>query len=277
MEDKIKLFTIESKPFLKWAGGKHKLVSMLMEKLGRGSRLVEPFVGSGAVFMGGNFEKYLLCDSNNDLISLFINLKNNPEDILREVKDLFTPAANSEESFYAIRDEFNKTEQGCLRRNAIFVYLNKHAFNGLCRYNSKGKFNVPYGRYAAPKAPVTEMMLFSEKSQLAEFKCMGFEETFNCLEQGDVVYCDPPYVPLSATSSFTSYHTNGFNPSDQKLLALKAKEARSKGHKVVMSNHDTEFTREIYSEAEIFSLDVRRSISSKSSTRGNAKEIIAVF
>ena len=277
MENKSKLFTIASKPFLKWAGGKHKLVNVLMEKLGHGTRLVEPFVGSGAVFMGVNFEKYLLCDSNNDLIPLFNNLKNNPEELLREVKDLFTPAANTEESFYTIRDEFNKAEQGCLRRNAIFVYLNKHAFNGLCRYNSKGKFNVPYGRYTAPKPPIAEMLLFSEKSQLAEFECLGFEEAFNRLEQGDVIYCDPPYVPLSATSSFTSYHTNGFNPFDQKLLALKAMEARGKGLRVVMSNHDTEFTREIYSEAEIFSLDVRRSISSKSSTRGNAKEIIAVF
>lgn len=277
MKNNSKLFGIESKPFLKWAGGKHKLVSVLMEKLGRNGRLVEPFVGSGAVFMGGNFEKYLLCDSNNDLITLFNNLKNNPDELLKEVNDLFVPATNTEESFYAIREEFNRAEHGCLRRNAIFVYLNKHAFNGLCRYNSKGKFNVPYGRYAAPKAPIAEMLLFSEKSQLAEFQCAGFEETFNHLKQGDVIYCDPPYVPLSATSSFTSYHTNGFNPSDQKLLALKAREASAKGHKVVISNHDTDFTREIYSDAEIFALDVRRSISSKSSTRGNAREIIAVF
>lgn len=268
---------IFSKPFLKWAGGKHKLVPIINEKLGKGRRLVEPFVGSGAVFMGTNFDSYLLCDANNDLIDLYNNLKVSSKELIKETLKLFEQRNNVEEKYYELREEFNNLDEKSIRKSALFIYLNKHAFNGLCRYNAKGKFNVPYGRYKTTKAPILEMQVFAEKSKLAEFICCDFEETFNKLQQGDVIYCDPPYVPLSITSSFTSYHVNQFGATQQEQLANCANIAKSNGYKVVISNHDTEYTRKIYANAVIDTLEVRRSISSKAETRGLAKELLAIF
>jgi DNA adenine methylase len=146
MKDTNKLSDIKSKPFLKWAGGKHKLVEVLAESLADGDRLVEPFVGSGAVFMGTNYKRYLLCDTNADLIGLFNNLKNNTDKLVKEAQEFFSGKYKTEEAFYELREKFNKLEADDITKSALFVYLNKHAFNGLCRYNSKGFFNVPFGR-----------------------------------------------------------------------------------------------------------------------------------
>lgn len=268
---------ILSKPFLKWAGGKSKLVPILSEHLGFAGRLVEPFVGSGAVFMGTDFDEYLLCDSNPDLIGLFNNLKNFPKDLILQVNEIFCGKYNNEEAFYAIRNEFNQLSSDDLRKSVLFVYLNKHAFNGLCRYNNKGFFNVPYGRYISPTAPIKEMDLFSRKSRRAEFICADFSKTFDMIRDGDVVYCDPPYAPLSSSSNFTAYSKGAFNDENQECLAKLAESCKEKNVKVVISNHDTDFTRKIYSKAVLHELDVHRSISSKSNTRGKVGELIAVF
>jgi DNA adenine methylase len=270
---------IVSKPFLKWAGGKSKLVPLIESHIGSRGRLVEPFVGSGAVFMGTRFDRYLLADSNKDLIALFNVLKQSFAATLTEIERLFQPQFNTESSFYELRKEFNELADltDAVRKSALFVYLNKHAFNGLCRYNARGQFNVPFGRYEHPVVPARELEAFAAKSDLAQFKCLDYRSTFAQLEPGDVVYCDPPYVPLSKTASFTSYDKGGFGESEQRDLAAHARGAQRRGNLVVISNHDTEFTRELYESAEIVSIDVRRSISSKAATRGNAKEIIAVF
>lgn len=269
--------TILSKPFLKWAGGKSRLVPILGEHLGSGRRLVEPFVGSGAVFMGTDFDEYLLCDSNPDLIGLFNNLKYNTQDLISQVKDIFGGQYGSEEAFYELRNEFNELSPESLRKSVLFIYLNRHAFNGLCRYNSKGFFNVPYGRYTMPPAPVKEMELFAEKSKKADFLCLDFQQTFDMVMEGDVVYCDPPYASLSSSSGFTAYSRGSFNDGQQEHLSRLAQGCKGRNVKVVISNHDTEFTRGIYSTAVLHELDVHRSISSKSSTRGKVGELIAVF
>jgi DNA adenine methylase len=273
----LELPTIKSKPFLKWAGGKTKLVPIISDTLGSATRLVEPFAGSGAVFMGTSYKSYLLCDSNADLIGLFNNLKTSTNLLLLEIERLFTGMYNTESAFYELREEFNQLEAHDIRKSAIFVYLNKHAFNGLCRYNSKGGFNVPYGRYKSPSSPITELNLFAKKSQIAEFKCLDFIDAFNLINKNDVVYCDPPYVPISATSNFTSYAKGIFNETNQRELANQAILAKNKGIRVVISNHDTNLTREIYLGSTIKTLNVRRSISSKASTRGDVKEIIAIY
>jgi DNA adenine methylase len=277
MKDTNKLIDIQSKPFLKWAGGKHKLVEVLAKSLADGDRLVEPFVGSGAVFMGTNYKQYLLCDTNADLIGLFNNLKNNTDKLVKETQGFFSGKYKNEEAFYELSEKFNKLEANDITKSALFVYLNKHAFNGLCRYNSKGFFNVPFGRYTNPKLPINEMLLFAEKAQIAEFKCLDFVETFKLINKGDVVYCDPPYVPLSATSSFTTYAKGDFKLDEQQGLADEANKAKKEGIRVVISNHDLEITREMYKNADITDIDVRRNISSKASTRGKVKEIIAIF
>jgi DNA adenine methylase len=268
---------IISKPFLKWAGGKSKLVPTLSEFLGKNGRLVEPFVGSGAVFMGTEFKDYFLCDSNPDLIALFNNLKSSPEALIKHVSNIFDGKFNTESAFYDLRTEFNELSSQDLRKSVLFVYLNKHAFNGLCRYNTTGFFNVPYGRYASPTAPIKELELFSLKAKLAEFLCADFSTTFDFLREGDVVYCDPPYVPLSSSSNFTAYSKGSFNSESQKHLAILAEKAKDKNIRVVISNHDTEFTRLLYSKSIIHEIKVHRSISSKSSSRGKVSELIAVF
>lgn len=268
---------ISSKPFLKWAGGKYKLATKINENLIEGKRFVEPFVGSGAVFMNTNYSTYLLCDTNADLIGLYNNIKNKFEELYAIIETLFDGTYNTEEIFYKLRDEFNTLASDDVRKSAIFVYLNKHAFNGLCRYNSKGKFNVPYGRYTKPTMPKDELIAFKSKVGIAEFKCQNFEQTFEELKEGDVVYCDPPYVPLSATSSFTSYATNEFGAHEQVKLAECANKAKRKNIHVLISNHDLQITRDLYSGAKIISFDVKRSIASKAKSRKNVSELLAVF
>ena len=239
--------------------------------------MVEPFLGSAALFLNTSFKKYLLCDTNLDLINLYNNLKNNPENLLSETKKLFTKYNNTEEQFYILRNKFNLLKQKDLEKSALFIYLNKHAFNGLCRYNAKGIFNVPYGRYKSPEFPKEKMYNFAHKSQNAVFKWQDFNITFAEARKGDIFYCDPPYVPLSATSSFTSYASNKFRLKDQELLANNAYELKSKGIQCIISNHDLEYTRQLYNKAKIFNLKVQRNIASKLTSRKRVGEIIAVF
>jgi len=140
------------KPFLKWAGGKYRIVHRIREQLPPGHRLVEPFVGSGAVFLNLDYPGYLLCDNNADLINLFQVLKEEGETFVKYCRDYFTPASNREEEYYRFRSEFNRTGNK-KQKAALFLYLNRHGYNGLCRYNSSGEFNTPFGRYVKPYFP----------------------------------------------------------------------------------------------------------------------------
>jgi len=264
------------KPFLKWAGGKYRLVERIREALPKGNRLIEPFVGSGAVFMNTDHSSYLLSDVNADLIFLFQQLKEEGPTFIEYCKSFFTASNNSEEVFYEFREKFNSTKDP-REKAALFVYLNRHCFNGLCRYNSKGKFNVPFGRYKSPPFAEAEMIAFHEKAKRATFLQSDFRTIMLNAQSGDVVYCDPPYVPLSKTSNFTDYAAGGFGYEQQTLLAELAEELRSRGVPVLISNHDTDFTRDAYKAAEIKAFDVQRFISSNSSNRGKAAELLAVF
>ena len=265
------------KAFLKWAGGKSRTAEDIKKYLVNGKRLVEPFVGSGAIFLTTTFEEYLLCDTNIDLINLYNNLKKSPDELLEKTDEFFSSENNTESKFYELREEFNALESKDIRKSALFVYLNKHAFNGLCRYNRKGFFNVPYGRYKSPKCPLEEMKAFSVKAKFATFKCQDFEKTFKETTKGDVIYCDPPYVPLSVTSSFTSYSKYDFDLEDQHRLANRAKTSQSRGIRCVISNHDLDVTRKMYKMSDIHEISVQRNIASESSSRKKIKEIIAVF
>jgi DNA adenine methylase len=264
------------KPFLKWAGSKFKIVDRVRTALPQGSRLVEPFVGSGAVFMNTDFDSYLLADSNRDVIDLFNAVKHDGLEFIEYAKQLFLPHNNEAGAFYELRQEFNDSAPGH-RRSALFVYLNRHCFNGLCRYNSKGKFNVPFGRYDSPGFPEAELIAFSAKSRRAEFIHEDFRTTMRSATLGDVVYCDPPYVPLSATANFSDYTAEGFGVAEQRELALLATELSARGVPVVISNHDTEFTRLAYQAAAIEAFGVQRFISSNAANRGKAAELLAVF
>lgn len=265
------------KAFLKWAGGKSRISSEIKFHFKEGSRLVEPFVGSGALFLNTSFENYLLCDTNSDLINLYKNLKNFPDKLISKTKKMFSKKNNSEDQFYINRERFNLLNSEDLEKSALFIYLNKHAFNGLCRYNSRGYFNVPFGKYKNPEFPEIKMYNFADKSQKAIFKCQDFTKTFAEIKDDDIVYCDPPYVPLSATSNFTSYSKNDFNFKDQEQLAKCAAHLKSKGVQCIISNHNLEITRNLYKKSKIYEIEVQRNIASKSSSRVKVSELIAVF
>tara|TARA_B100000676_G_scaffold110692_2_gene110599 strand:+ start:3058 stop:3858 length:801 start_codon:yes stop_codon:yes gene_type:complete len=265
------------KSFLKWAGGKSKVVSQLKPLLRGGKRLVEPFVGSGALFLDSDYEEYLLCDTNSDLINLYLNLQKKGEELIKKTEMLFLPQNNTSDRYYEFRARFNALSGDDIEKSALFIYLNRHAFNGLCRYNKKGAFNVPFGKYHNPKFPVERMIDFSIRARKAEFKCQDFRETFKSVRADDVIYCDPPYIPLSETSSFTSYSKDKFDLSDHADLAKEAIHAKRQGSQCLISNHDLDLTRELYREALIYELLVQRNIASRSASRLKIAEIVAVF
>lgn len=264
------------KPFLKWAGNKYQIIQRISDVLPKGNKLIEPFVGSGAVFLNINFPRYVLADNNADLIHLYQILKDEGDEFIDYAKEFFTRKNNVEKKFYWLRDQFNATTDVHLK-SALFIYLNKHAYNGLCRYNLKGEFNVPFGRYTKPYFPEEEMRNFYKRAAKATFKHADFVKTMKAAKPGDVVYCDPPYVPLSPTASFTTYSPGGFGQHQQIQLAELAVDLSKNGVTVVISNHDTEFVHRAYAKAEIQKFNVQRFISCDGTKRGKAAEVLAIF
>ncbi len=263
--------------FLKWAGGKYGLVEDIQKHLPPARKLIEPFVGAGSVFLNTDFEHYLLADINPDLINLYNLLKQEPERYIAESKRFFTPQCNSKPFYLDVRAQFNAS-QDPFYRSLAFLYMNRFGFNGLCRYNKKGGFNVPFGSYKKPYFPEDELIYFAEKAKKATFVCEGYNETFKRARKGSVVYCDPPYAPLSTTANFTSYAGNGFSLDDQAALADVAERTASKrGIPVLISNHDTTLTRRLYHGATLNVVKVKRTISRNGGGRNKVDELLALF
>lgn len=270
----------KQRPFLKWAGGKYRLVDSIACNLPKGACLVEPFVGAGSVFLNTDFERYLLADINEDLINLFKVVKQDVEAYIQASRELFVhPKANTPEFYYAQRDAFNLSQDPFLR-SVIFLYLNRFGFNGLCRYNSKMEYNVPFGKNGKHYFPEKELRYFAEKAQRAEFLCADFEQVFQYLSKNPddyVVYCDPPYAPLKQETNFTQYAGEVFSLEKQILLALYAKAAGQQNIPVLISNHDTPFTRDIYRSAELTLIQVQRNIGKRADSRVKVAELLALF
>jgi DNA adenine methylase len=264
------------RPFLKWAGNKFNCLDKIIPFLPPGKRLIEPFAGSGAVFMNTHYAAHLMAESNLDLVNLFTCLQKEGELFIDFCHKYFNPETNNKELYYQIRIDFNQSLYN-RQRAAYFLYLNRHGYNGLCRYNSSGGYNVPFGQYTKIYFPLNEMKLFHEKSQSAQFIHQDFRKTFEYAERGDVIYCDPPYVPLLEKTNLLAYTGKLFSTEDQIELAELAKETAAKGIPVILSNHDTEFTRHHYCTAEIKSFYVPRYINCQAGLRKPAKELIAIF
>lgn len=263
--------------FLKWAGGKYSLVDEINTRLPEGNKLVEPFVGAGSVFLNSNFDKYLLNDVNPDLIALYKFVKRRPKTYVKDAKTLFTSKNNDSVYYYGLREEFNNSTDPYYR-SLLFLYLNRHGFNGLCRYNSSGGFNVPFGSYSKPYFPEEEIFMFSEKAKKATFSCQDFKRTFARARAGNVIYCDPPYVPLSATANFTSYAVGTFTQQEQLELAKRAERAAfERNIPVLISNHNTDFTRFAYGKAQQSFVNVARNISQDGNNRAKVSEIFAYY
>lgn len=265
------------KPFLKWPGNKYRYIEIILNSLPIGRRLIEPFTGSGSVFVNSFYPNYLLAEKNLDLITLFTFLQQEGAVFIEYCASFFSKETNLENKYYELRDKFNLSNNPRYK-SALFLYLNRHGYNGLCRYNSQGLYNVPFGCYEKPYFPKLEMHYFHKKSQQANFIFSDFRETFSQAQQGDIIYCDPPYTPLSSSANFVSYTHEKFSEVDHLDLAKLAMESSGKGIPVIISNHDTEFTRHHYRHADIISFPATRPITCRAASRKQPiQELIAVF
>ncbi|EMG9441063.1 Dam family site-specific DNA-(adenine-N6)-methyltransferase [Escherichia coli] len=267
------------RPFLKWAGGKYSLLPELDRLIPAGKRLVEPFVGGGSVFLNSDkHERFLLADVNADLINLYQMLAVVPESVIYEAMKSFRHL-NDAENYTVIREAFNAQRLDAVERAAAFLYLNRHCFNGLIRYNLDGFFNVGFGKYKAPYFPEEEIKAFKRKAHACVFMNAGFRRTLALAGDGDVVYCDPPYEPLPGTAGFTNYAAGGFSWDSQVELAESCVAAHQRGAKVVISNSTAPRVIELYEQHgfTLHRVSARRAISSKGSTRETASDVVATL
>ena len=256
---------------LKWAGNKTAIMSELKKHLPDGPRLVEPFAGSCAVMMATDYPYYLVADINPDLINLYQVIKEDVNSFIHLVERIFSKFT-TEEDYYKCRQFFNTVPLEPIEKAAYFLFLNRHCYRGLCRYNQRGLFNVPYGNYKKPYLPVDEIRAFAEKAVRATFICASYDETLAMLQAGDVVYCDPPY-----DGTFRGYHTAGFSDDDQYDLASILVRRSSEGHPIIVSNSDTRLIRSFYRKFTLHRISTKRSIGVAAGEGKKADELIAVL
>ncbi len=264
----------EAKPFIKWAGGKRQLLDELTKGLPEFENYHEPFIGGGALFFRLEAEDRIktayLSDSNDELINVYVAIKSHVSELVEEL--LSSKYANDEQAYYQMRSSRPETT---VKRAARFIYLNKTAFNGLYRVNSKGGFNVPFGRYSNPKILDRENLLLVHRAlQKDELYCGDFSVVLKKAREKDLVYLDPPYLPISRTSNFTGYTKNGFSEDDQKRLLNTFKELDSGGCYVMLSNSYTDFVADLYGEFYEETVYASRMINCKADRRGKVKELI---
>jgi len=266
------------RPFLKWAGNKFQCLAHILPHFPQKKRLIEPFAGSAAITLNTDFKQYWLSERNADLVALFHHIQQEGQDFINLCKSLFIPQNNNKDFYLKTRDKFNHTQDPRTRAQ-LFLFLNRHGYNGLCRYNLKGGYNVPFGHYIKPYFPEKELLAFYEKSKKHTIKLthLDFKDCMLQATKNDLIYCDPPYVPLSPSSSFTNYTGHGFNEHKQIELRDLAEKISARGATIIISNHDTPYTRELYKNAKILSFDAKRLINCKAELRRPVKEIIAIW
>ncbi|MFC1685597.1 DNA adenine methylase [Nanoarchaeota archaeon] len=261
---------------VKWVGGKKQLLEQFKPLFPKElNRYFEPFVGGGAIafYILKNFKpkEVILSDINEELINCLNIVKNNVEGLIKELKIL--KKNHNKEYYYLIRAK-NLSKLSKLQRASRFIYLNKTCFNGLYRVNSKGGFNVPIGSYKNPKICGEEdLREISELLRNAKIEVKQFYEISKEAKKGDFVYFDPPYHPLNKTS-FTTYTKDKFLEKEQELLAETFKRLNENGVKVMLSNSDTEFIKDLYRDFKINFVDATRMINSDASKRGKIKEVV---
>lgn len=265
------------KPFIKWAGGKRQLIKdLLNHKPDHFNIYFEPFIGGGALFFETQPVKAYISDINPDLINVYQVIKNNVEDLIKDLKKY----KYDEDFFYKVRnlDRTRRYESYTdVKRASRFIYLNKTCFNGLYRVNSKGHNNVPFGKYDNPKIIDAEnLRLCSKALQNTAINAGSFLLIEHIAEAGDFVYFDPPYVPISRTSYFTSYSKDGFGEQEQKELRNLFNRLTKRGVYCMLSNSYVEEVLEMYKEYkdDIHTVSATRIINCKSENRGKIKEVI---
>lgn len=280
---------MKPKPFIKWVGGKRQLLQQFKE-LGlyppidfdpKKNIYFEPFVGGGAVFLDLLPEKAILSDMNYELVTAYNVIKNKPQELISKLK--IHKKNNSKDYFLKLRAQ-NINRLSDVSIAARFIYLNRTCFNGLYRVNSKGGFNVPYGKYKNPLIVDEENLnKLSQVLKGVTIKHQDYQKTIKNAKKGDFVYFDPPYAPLSPTSSFTSYTKDGFGEYQQIELRDLFYELHKKGCFVMLSNSNSDFINDIYGELikkdkniKIHRVGANRMINSDSSKRGKIKEVLII-
>ena len=266
-------FVPDAAPFLKWAGGKKSLLRQYAKFLPNRAEInhyYEPFIGSAALFFHLQPAQATLSDINGQLVDVYRSVQQRVTKVIAALR----PHRNEEAYFYAVRaldpDGLSPAAQA-----ARLIYLNKTCYNGLYRENSQGQFNVPFGRYKNPKICDEERLkLASQALKGVRLRTADFAKAVAKAGPGDFIYFDPPYAPLSATSSFTSYSRHGFNADDQRRLAATFRELSERGCRVMLSNSSAPLIYELYAGFHIEEIQARRAINSKADGRGPVKELL---
>jgi DNA adenine methylase len=266
---------VQAQPFVKWAGGKRQLLSHLLARVPtQYNRYFEPFVGGGALFFALNPNDAYLSDINPELINTYSVIKNNVQHLIDHLKQ----HRNERDYFYRIReadraDSYQNWDS--VQRASRFIFLNKTCYNGLCRVNSSGYFNTPFGNYKNPKILDQENLLAcSLILQKAIIKFESFDQAIAQARAGDFVYLDPPYAPLTTTSYFTSYCKNGFDAQMQVKLRDACQRLDQGQVKFMASNSSSPFIFKLYEDFKVEFVDASRAINSDGSKRGKIKEVI---
>ncbi len=273
----IKKVTLQ--PFTKWTGGKRQLLPVIRELIPKTyNRYFEPFVGGGALFFDLAPKDAVINDFNAELINCYQQIKDNPQELIEILK--VHQEYNSKEYYLDLRsaDRDERIDMMSeVQRAARILYMLRVNFNGLYRVNSKNQFNVPYGRYKNPKIVDEELIsaisVYINNNQL-EIKVGDFEKAIVDVRTGDFVYFDPPYIPLSETSAFTSYTHEGFSFADQVRLRDAFKRLSDTGAYVMLSNSSSALVEELYKDFNIHYVEATRTNGAKSSSRGKIAEII---
>ena len=268
-----------ARPFVKWAGGKTQLLPQLScfyPPKGSVERYIEPFLGSGAVFFHVKARveprQALLWDNNEELIHTFVAVRDDVEKVIRRLQT--HERKHGKDYFLSMRTRVRKKLPDIAAR---LIYLNKTCFNGLYRVNSKGEFNVPFGRYPKPSILNEEgLRRASEALSGAQVEAKSFLKLLLKARKGDFIYFDPPYHPRSATSYFTSYTKDSFSEEDQRDLAEVYRLLDERGCQLMLSNSDTPLIRELYKDFHIREVSARRLINSKADRRGAISELVVL-
>ena len=270
-------------PVLKWAGGKTQLIEIIAAKVPHMyNNYYEPFVGGGAVLFTISPQQAFINDINRQLMNLYMQLKVAANSVIEIVNEMDS-APCSRELYYSMRDRYNvkvMEKEFDLECAALMIWINKHCFNGLHRVNKQGFFNVPYNNKVSGKS-INEDNIRSISDYLnsanIEMTCLDFEEACDGVSAGDFVYFDSPYVPESATASFTNYTVEGFNLADHMRLAALFRRLDAVGAKVMLSNNDVPLVHELYAGYNIQSVDVKRMINSNADRRTGREVLITNY
>lgn len=265
------------KPFLKWIGGKRQLLPELKKYIPEKFQIYyEPFVGAGALFFHLQPKRAVVNDYNKELINCYHAIR----DKVTEVIEYLDTFENNEETYYKIRnmdrlDNWHNYPDAF--KAARTIYLNRTCFNGLYRVNSQGYFNVPYGKHKNPFIPEKDTLIDVSnylKTNNIEIHNVDFADVVSSATKYDFIYFDPPYDPVSDTSNFTSYTSNGFAKQDQIRLRNCFEELTKKGCKCMLSNSATDFIKDLYKDFKIIEVQAKRSINCKGNKRGKIPEVI---